>query len=225
MLDIWTPLILSFKLAIITTLFLVVIGTPLAYLMHIKKTKFNFLIEAIIGLPLVLPPTVIGFYLLVALSSNSTLGLFFEKLFNLKLIFSFSGLVIGSMIYSLPFMIQPILSGFRQLPVNFRTSAMLMNKSELQILLKVILPNIKPAFITAIALTFAHTVGEFGIVLMIGGKIPQETLVASIAIYDQVEALNYSAANFYAIILVVFSFIILSITYFLNNSYDKSQHK
>jgi molybdate transport system permease protein len=212
----WTPIVLSLQLAGLTTLLLLVIGIPLAYALYRSKNQFKFVLEAIISLPLVLPPTVLGFYLLVAFSPQNALGKFMQDYLGLELIFSFTGLLVASVLYSLPFMVQPLQSGFKQLSSSLMEAGQTMAKSEWAILRYILLPNIKPAILSGIVLTFAHTMGEFGVVLMIGGKLPGETLLASIAVYDQVEALNYGHANFYAGILLLISFAILCLTYFMN---------
>lgn len=218
----WTPLLLSFKLAFVTSLLLFLICIPLAYWLYRSRSRFTFLLEAIFSLPLILPPTVIGFYLLIFLSPNHFVGASLKEYLNIDLVFSFTGLVLGSLIYSFPFMLQPLLSGMRQLPTSYYEAALTMGKSELCILKKIILPNIRYAALSGLVLTFAHTIGEFGVVLMIGGKIPGETKVASIAIYDHVEALEYGAAHEYALILLLISFIILSISFYLNRSNARS---
>lgn len=211
------PFYLTFKLALITTVMLFLIGVPLAYWLAFSKIKSKILVEAVVGLPLVLPPSVLGFYLLIAFSPANGFGGFIEKYFDLRLVFSFPGLVIASMIYSLPFMIQPIQSGFRMLPSNLMDASYLLGKSKLTTLVKVLLPNIKASLLTACILSFAHTIGEFGVVLMVGGNIPGETRVISVAIYDQVEAMNYGLANLYSGILLAFSFLVLTIVYLLNH--------
>jgi molybdate transport system permease protein len=164
-------------------------------------------------LPLVLPPTVLGFYLLLALSPGSWFGSLAVTVLGKPLVFSFEGLVIGSVLYSLPFMVYPVQSGMKGLSPRLYEAAQSLGKSNLQILWDVVLPNIRPSLLAGLVLTFAHTVGEFGVVLMIGGSIPGETRVASIAIYDEVEALNYSSANKYALILVGISFLALTLLY------------
>src|SRR5690606_30346444 len=173
---------------------------------------------------LVLPPTVLGFYLLLAFSPENGFGRFLETYLDIRLVFSFPGLVIASMIYSLPFMIQPIQAGFRAIPRNLIEAAYILGKNKRTTLLKVILPNVKNSLLTGIILTFAHTVGEFGVVLMIGGNIPLETRVISVAIYDQVEAMNYSQANIYSGILLVFSFLVLLGVYLINNRTVQSSY-
>ncbi len=217
----WSPLLLTLKLAMVTTIILLIIGIPLAYWLSKTTSKFKIFIEAIISLPLVLPPTVLGFYLLIAFSPKSYIGNFLNSHFGLELAFSFTGIVIGSVIYSLPFMVQPLQSGFKTIPKSFTESAYLLGKSKFTTLLKVELPIIKSSVLTAIILTFAHTVGEFGVVLMVGGNIPNQTKVASIAIYDEVEALNYNNAHLYAGILLIVSFSILLMLYFQNNKSSK----
>lgn len=211
----WSPLLITLKLAFITTSFLLVIGIPVAYWLAYGNSKVKFLFEALIALPLVLPPSVLGFYLLVAFSSQSTFGEFLSSQFDLNIPFTFSGLVIGSVIYSLPFMIQPIQSGFQQLSPSLKEASYTLGKSRWQTLIRVLLPNIKGALLTGIVLSFAHTIGEFGVVLMIGGNL-DETRVASIAIYDSVNRLDYATAHTYSFILLMVSFTILMLVYLFN---------
>jgi molybdate transport system permease protein len=172
-------------------------------------------------MPLVLPPTVLGFYLLLAFSPDSQLGLLLENWFGLSLAFSFQGLVIASVIYSLPFMVHPVQSGLSSLPQSMRDASRVMDKSYFSTLLRVELPNIKPSLLTGVVLSFAHTVGEFGVVLMIGGSIPDRTRVASIAIYDEVEALNYHSAHQYSLVLLALAFLVLLTVYLVNGGYLK----
>ena len=214
---IWESLWLTLKLASITTLLLFIIGTPLAYWLSATKSKTKPIWETLVSMPLILPPTVFGFYLLIAFGQSSFLGKFLEDVFGLQLVFSFSGLVLASFIYSLPFMVHPIQSGFSSLPVYLKEAAYSLGKSKITTFFKILIPNIKPALLTGIVLSFAHTIGEFGVVLMIGGNLPGETRVASIAIYDEVEALNYSNANTLSLILFVLSFCILLCVYLINN--------
>ncbi len=218
----WDPIILTFKLALITTVILMIIGIPLAYWLAFTRSKIKPVFETLISMPLVLPPTVLGFYLLIVLGPNSWLGNWLNEMFGLKLVFSFEGLVIGSIIYSLPFMVHPIQAGFNNLSPHLKEASTLLGKSNFTTLIKVLIPNIKPAILTALVLSFAHTIGEFGVVLMIGGNIPRETKVASIAIYDEVEALNYGAAHNYSLILFSITFIILLILFVNNKSYLKN---
>jgi len=223
MLD-FEPFYLTLKLALTTTVLLLALGIPIAYWLAFSPTRGKVVLEALIGLPLVLPPTVLGFYLLLAFSPENGFGRFLETYLDIRLVFSFPGLVIASMIYSLPFMIQPIQAGFRAIPRNLIEAAYILGKNKRTTLLKVILPNVKNSLLTGIILTFAHTVGEFGVVLMIGGNIPLETRVISVAIYDQVEAMNYSQANIYSGILLVFSFLVLLGVYLINNRTVQSSY-
>ena len=204
-----SPLLLTFKLAFVTTLILVLIGIPLAYWVSFTRSRSRYLIEPLISMPLVLPPTVLGFYILLLFSPRSSLGNFFDTVLHIKVVFTFLGLVIGSVLFSLPFMVNPIKAGFQSFPKSLIEASYALGKSKGETLLKVILPNIKPALLTGIIMAFAHTIGEFGVVLMVGGNIPGETQVASIAIFGEVEALNYANANLHSSILFLISFMIL----------------
>ena len=217
----FTPFVLSFKLAAIVTLILFVIAIPIAWWLAFSKSKSKPFIEAIVSLPIVLPPSVIGFYILFALSYNSPIGAFFEDTFGIKLVFNFTGLVIASCFYSFPFMVQPLQGGFESLNKNMLEASFVAGKSKFQTLLHVAIPNIKPAIITAIIITFAHTVGEFGVVLMVGGSIPGETKVASVAIYEMVEIMDYSMAHIYSAIMLGMSFIVLLGVYMFNQKHKK----
>ena len=190
----WSPIILTLKLALITTAFLLIIGVPLAYWIAYGRSRIKPLVETLVTMPLVLPPTVLGFYILIAFSPNRPFGGFLNDYLGLRLVFSFEGLVVASIIFSLPFMVHPILAGFRQLPSTLMEASYVLGKSKLVTLFRIQLPNIRAALLTGIVLAFSHTIGEFGVVLMIGGNIPDQTKVASIAIYDEVEALNYATA-------------------------------
>ncbi len=212
----WSPLILTFQLAVVTTIILVFVSIPIAYWLVHTRSRIRPLIETLVSMPLVLPPTVIGFYFLLAFSPSNVFGQWINDTLGIKLVFSFAGLVIASVIYSLPFMVHPIQSGLSSLPSSQSEASFLMGKSRLTTLLKVQLPSIKASLLTGVVLAFAHTIGEFGVVLMIGGSIPGRTRVASIAIYDEVEALNYDVANFYSFVLFVITFLILFAVYFLN---------
>ena len=215
------PFIISFKLAFITTLILFFISLPLAWYLSQTKSKVKPFLEAITALPLVLPPSVLGFYILWALSYNSPIGAFFEEQFGIKLVFTFYGLVIASCFYSLPFMVQPLQSGFESLNKNMLEASYICGKSKFETLFKIALPNIKPSLITAIIVTFAHTVGEFGVVLMVGGSIPSETKVASVAIYEFVETLDYTNAHIYSAIMIIMSFLVLLSVYIFNQKQKK----
>jgi len=214
---------LTFKLAGITTVLLLFIGVPLGYALAFTKSRFKPIIEAIVSMPLVLPPSVLGFYMLVFFSPRDGFGKWLDETFDLRLVFSFEGLVVASIIFSLPFMVHPIQSGFSTLPKNLMDAAYTLGKSKLNVLFHVLLPNIRPSLLTGIVISFAHTVGEFGVVLMMGGNIAGETKVASIAIYDEVEALNYAAANSYALTLFVISFAILLFVYGVNKHFLKAE--
>ncbi len=217
----FAPFLISFKLAGITTLILFFISLPLAWYLSQSKSRFKPILETITALPIVLPPSVLGFYILWGLSSNSPIGAFFEEYFGIKLVFNFTGLVIASCFYSLPFMVQPMQSGFESLNKNILEASYICGKSKLETLFRVALPNIKPALLTAIIITFAHTVGEFGIVLMVGGSIPNETKVASVAIYEFVEIMDYTNAHIYSIIMIILSFFTLLGVYIFNGKQKK----
>jgi len=210
------PFLLSFKLASLTTLILFFISVPLSWYLSQTKSKIKPFLEALTALPIVLPPSVLGFYILVVLSQNSPIGTFFEEYFGIELIFNFTGLVVASCFYSLPFMVQPLQSGFESLDKNMLEASYISGKSKFETVIKVALPNIKPALLTATIITFAHTVGEFGVVLMVGGSIPQETKVASVAIYEMVEIMDYTSAHIYSGIMVAMSFMVLLGVYIFN---------
>lgn len=212
----WQPLWLTLELAALTTLLLLLLGIPLATWLARPGFRLKAVAEAIIGLPLVLPPSVLGFYLLLAFSPAQGLGRWLESALGLRLVFSFPGLVLGSMIYSLPFMVQPLQAGLEAVPASLKEASYTLGHSRLMTLLRVQLPQIKPALLTGIVLSFAHTIGEFGLVLMIGGNIPGQTRVASIAIYNEVETLNYAAAHTYSLLLLLLSFSILLSVYLFN---------
>jgi len=216
---------LTFELAAITTVLLLCIGIPLGYYLSQTNSRFKPIIEAFVSMPLVLPPSVLGFYLLLAFSPKNGFGAWLEKNFDIRLVFSFEGLVIASVIFSLPFMVHPIQSGFGALGKSLKEASYTLGKSPFETLWFVLLPNIKPSLLTASVITFAHTVGEFGVVLMIGGNIAGETKVASIAIYDEVESLNYAVANQYAFTLFVITFAILLFVYAVNKKMIKSEFR
>ncbi|MGM0622458.1 MAG: molybdate ABC transporter permease subunit [Campylobacterota bacterium] len=218
----WEPFILSFKLAGVTTIILFVISLPLSWYLSQTKSKIKPTIEAITALPIVLPPSVLGFYILWALSHNSPIGNFFDETFGIKLVFNFTGLVVASCFYSLPFMVQPLQSGFESLNKNMLEASYLSGKGKLTTIFKVALPNIKPALMTAMIVTFAHTVGEFGVVLMVGGSIPGETKVASVAIYEFVEIMDYEMAHIYSGIMLFISFVVLLGVYLFNGENKKT---
>jgi molybdate transport system permease protein len=212
----FTALSLTLKLASLTTGILLIVATPLAWWLARTRSPLRVVVEAVVALPLVLPPTVLGFYLLLAFSPNGFLGRWLETVIGEKLVFSFSGLVIGSLVYSLPFAVQPLKDGFagpgrRPLEVAATLGASPFNR-----FLTVALPLARPAYLTAGVLAFAHTLGEFGIVLMLGGNIPGRTQVLSTVIYNHVETLHYGEAHALALGLLVFSFLVLLLVYILN---------
>jgi len=213
-----TPITLTLKLAAITTLLLLLVGLPLAWWLSRGRAFFKIVVEAIITMPLVLPPSVLGFYLLLAFSPQHGLGKWLHDSFDIQFVFSFKGLVLASVIYSMPFMISPIKSALQQLPLSLEQASYSLGKSKWQTFINVLLPNIKPSLLTATVLTFAHTLGEFGVVLMIGGNIPGVTRVASIAVYESVEQMDYPAANFYSLILFAITFVLV-ISVFVFNKY------
>jgi len=206
----------TLKLAIVSTAILMLLGAPLAYWMSKTKCRLKPVLEAFIALPLILPPTVLGFYLLVVMGRDGPLGGLLDIAGVGQMVFTFSGLVIGSVIYSLPFVVQPLQNTFSMIGKRPMEVGATLGKSPLESFLTVVLPMAKGGFITAFVLGFAHTIGEFGVVLMIGGNIPGETQVLSVVIYDHVEALDYASAHLLSGGLVLFSLIILSIIYTYN---------
>ncbi len=210
------PLLLSIKLAAITTLILLPVATPLAWWLANTRSAWKPPIQAVVALPLVLPPTVLGFYFIVFLSPNATLGRFWVELTGTSLTFSFTGLVVASVVYSLPFAVQPLQSAFETLGRQQFEAARTLGASATDAFLSVVLPLSLPGFVGAAVLAFAHTLGEFGVVLMVGGNIPGETRTVSIAIYDHVENLEYAAAFQLSGILLVGAFVILAAMFFLN---------
>lgn len=212
----WDPVLLSLQLAGVTTLCLLVLSIPLAWWLSRLPARYRHPLQALVSMPLVLPPSVIGFYLLLSFSPAYFAGRFVRETLGLDLAFTFAGLVVGSILFSLPFMVNPILSGFDSLPKSLSEASYVLGKSRWETLWLVLLPNLRPALLGGTTLTFAHTMGEFGVVLMIGGKIPGETRVASIAIYDEVEKLNFAGANAYALVLFAISFLLLLALFAVN---------
>jgi molybdate transport system permease protein len=208
-----TALFLTLKLALLTTIILLVLGTPLAWWLARSQWRFKFLLEALIALPLVLPPTVLGFYLLLSLGPRGFVGRLMQALGGEALAFSFSGLVVGSVIYSLPFVVQPLQDTFHAIGKRPLEVAATLRASPLDRFLTVVLPLAKSGFITASMLGFAHTLGEFGVVLMLGGNIPGETQVLSIAIYNHVESLEYTQAHLLSAGLLLLSFLMMLTVY------------
>ena len=216
----WQALLTTVKMAGLTTILLLILGTPLAWYLAKMQSRFKVLLEALVALPLVLPPTVLGFYLLIAFAPQSALGQLWQQMFGYQLAFSFSAIVIGSLLYSLPFVVQPLQKAFEQLGDNYLQAAAVLGAGPIDRFFHVVVPMTKASFITAASLGFAHTVGEFGVVLMIGGNIPGETQVLSIAIYDHVEALEYSQAHWLSGGLLLLSFVMLMTVYGLNRRFS-----
>ncbi|MDE6885477.1 MAG: molybdate ABC transporter permease subunit [Helicobacteraceae bacterium] len=214
-------MLLTFEIATITTLILLPLGILLGYIIaYCKKT---LILEVLVWLPLVLPPSVLGFYLLIAFSPNNFLGRFLLERFDLKFVFSFEGLILASIIFSLPFMVNPLKEGYRNLPKSLQEASYLLGKGKFYTMLFVLLPNMKSSILLGIITTFVHTIGEFGVVMMIGGNIKNETRVASIAIYEEVDSLNFSLAHKYSFSLFLVTFILLLVIFYINKRYFKEQ--
>ena len=216
-------LVVTLKLACLTTLILLLLGTPLAWWLARSNWRFKFLLEAVIALPLVLPPTVLGFYLLITLGPHGPIGGSLVAMGGKPLAFTFTGLVLGSVIYSMPFVVQPLQNAFTTIGQRPLEVAATLRASPIDRFFSVVIPLARSGFITAAVLGFAHTVGEFGVVLMIGGNIPGETQVLSIAIYDHVESLEYVHAHWLSAGLLLMSFILLIVVYALNRRYTVAQ--
>lgn len=212
----WQAFGLTLQLAAVVSLLLVAIGIPIAYWLTYSRWRWKFLIEAVVALPIVLPPTVLGFYVLMALGSRSPLGRWWESLTGHTLAFTFEGLVIGSVIYSLPFAVQPFTAAFSGVDSGLLRASASLGQSPLQTFRRVVLPLSKAGLVTGFALSFAHTLGEFGVVLMVGGNIPGVTRTVSIDIYDRVQEAEYASANSTALVLLIISFVVLSIVYGAN---------
>jgi molybdate transport system permease protein len=212
----WEAVALTAQLAAVTTLCLLLIGSPVAWWLARSKHPLKPLVEAVVALPLVLPPTVLGFYLLVFLNPDSVLGALWLKITDETLTFSFAGLVVASLVYSLPFMVQPLQTAFVAIGDDLLEAAATMRASPVDRFFSLVLPLTRRGYLAAATLTFAHTVGEFGVVLMIGGNIPGETRVLSIAIFEHVEMVNYPAAHSLSLGLLLFSFVVLAVVYGLN---------
>ena len=209
-------LLLSLKLALVTTIVLLFLCTPLAWWLASTKSKFKVILEATFALPLVLPPTVLGFYLLVLLGNGGVLGDIWFSIHDETLAFSFVGLVIASIVYSFPFVIQPLQNSFESIGRQPLRVAETLGARKWDAFLTVIFPLARRGFLNASVLGFAHTLGEFGVVLMVGGNIPEKTRVISIAIYDNVEQLNYAQAHFLSLLLLALSFVLLLLLYSFN---------
>ena len=212
----WTPLWLTIQLASVTILVLLIVGTPIAWWLAFTKSRFRTLVEAVVALPIVLPPTVLGFYLLIALGPFGWLGKPWLQLTGSPLSFTFTGLVIASSFYSLPFVVQPLHGAFEAVGKKPLEAAWALGASKVDVFFSVASPMAIRGYLSALVLGFAHTLGEFGVVLMVGGNIPGVTKVLSIAIYDHVEVLEYSQAHFLSAFLLIFTFLILTIVYTIN---------
>ena len=212
----WSAIWLSLRLAAIVCLILLVVGVPVAYWIAFSRRRWKFLVEAGVALPLVLPPTVLGYYMLLALGPRSPLGRIAESLFSARLAFSFPGLVIASVLYSFPFAVQPMVNAFESVDRRLLDAAAVLGASRSRIFRTIILPIAKGGVITGAVLSFAHTIGEFGVVLMVGGNIPGVTQTISIAIYDEVQTLDYALAARTSVLLLIFSFATLTFVYALN---------
>jgi molybdate transport system permease protein len=212
----WQAFWLTIRLAVLVALVLLIIGIPIAYWITFSRWRWKFIAEAVVALPIVIPPTVLGFYVLVALGPRSPLGRWWELLTGHSLAFTFEGLAIGSILYSLPFAVQPFAASFSAVDRQLLAASGTLGVSRWGTFFRVILPLSTAGLVTGIALSFAHTMGEFGVVLMVGGNIPGVTRTVSIDIYDQVQASNYGSANQTALVLVLIAFVVLSLVYALN---------
>jgi molybdate transport system permease protein len=219
----WQAFRLTIELALIVSAILFAAGLPLAYWITFSRWRWKFLVEALVALPIVLPPTVLGFYLLVALGSRSPVGVWWQSLTGHTLAFTFTGLVIGSVLYSMPFAVQPFAASFALVDRKLLAASATLGASPLRTFFRVVMPLSVPGLVTGVALAFAHTMGEFGVVLMIGGNIPGLTRTVSISIYDQVEASNYAGANAMALLLLAFCFIVLAVVYGLHRRTPKQK--
>jgi len=220
----WGPILLSFKLAMVSTLVLLVLCFPLACLFAFKPFKYKAIVEALTTLPIIIPPSVLGFYLLMILSPNNAIGGFFQKVFHIRLAFTFSGMVIAACIFSLPFMFQPLAAGLESMDKSLIEASYACGKSRIQTFISIILPNIKSIVLMAMVMTFAHTMGGFGVFLMVGGSIPGKTNIASIAIYEKVMELDFASANTYSLFLLAVSFAVLGIVFKLKRRKSNGVH-
>jgi molybdate transport system permease protein len=212
----WQAFRLTIELAVVVSAILFALGLPLAYWIAFSPQRWKFLVEAVVALPIVLPPTVLGFYVLVALGSRSPLGRWWQSLTGHTLAFTFTGLVLGSILYSLPFAVQPFAASFSSVDRKLLAASATLGASPLRTFFRVVVPLSVPGLVAGVVLTFAHTMGEFGVVLMVGGNIPGVTRTVSIGIYDQVQASNYASANAMALLLLMFCFAVLTVVYGLN---------
>ena len=215
----WQAIGLSLRLSALTTLLLLVLGLPLAYWLANSRRRWKFLVEAVVALPIVLPPTVLGFYVLMAIGPHSPLGQFYESIFGHRLPFSFQGLLLASVLYSLPFAVQPFTAAIGTVDPRMVEASWCLGVGRLATFFRVTLPLARPGVLTGIVLSFAHTVGEFGVVLMIGGNLPGVTRTVSISIYDEVQSLNYALAGRTSLAMLLFSFVVLAVTYGLQRRF------
>ncbi len=218
----WSPIWLSFKLAGITTLILLILCLPIAYWLSKGSSILKIIVETLLTMPLFLPPSVLGFYLLIAFSPNHGLGKWIMQSFHIQLVFSFPGLVLASLIYNLPFMIGPIKSGLKLIHNSLAQASFMLGKNEISTFFKVLLPNARSSVFTGMVQTFAHTLGEFGVVLMIGGNIPGLTRLTSMAIYDSVEKMDYASANTYSLILFGITILLIFLVFIFNKQISKN---
>jgi molybdate transport system permease protein len=219
--NLYGPLWLSVQLAAVTTVILILVGTPLAWWLAQTATRWKPVVQSVVAMPIVLPPTVLGFYLLILLGPEGAIGSWWVRLTDSALTFSFAGLVVASCVYSLPFAVQPMQNAFEDLPVRVLERAWTLGASRLDAFFSVAVPLSVRGFVSAAVLSFAHTLGEFGVVLMVGGNIPGETRVVSIAIYDHVESLEYAAAHRLSLLLLVFAFAVLFAMFALNRRWSR----
>lgn len=215
----WQAFWLTIRLATVVTGILLALGLPLAYWIAFSRWRWKFLVEAVVALPIVLPPTVLGFYVLIALGQRGPLGRWWQAMTGHTLAFTFTGLVIGSVLYSLPFAVQPFTASLSAVDSRLLAASAVLGASKLRTFFRVMAPLSVSGLVTGVALSFAHTMGEFGVVLMVGGNIPGATRTLSINIFDQVQDLNYAAANTTALVLVAIAFVLLSLVYSLNRSW------
>ncbi len=209
----WIAIALSLRLAATTTLVLLVVGLPLAAWLALSPRRGRWMIDAVVALPLVIPPTVLGFYVLVALGPRSPLGRGYESLVGSPLVFSFEGLLVASVLYSLPFAVQPFAAAFAAVDRSLIETAWCLGASRTKTFIRIVVPLARPGIIAGAVLSFAHTIGEFGVVLMVGGNLPGRTRTVSVSIYDDVQAFDYARAGRTAALLLVFSFVVLATTY------------
>lgn len=215
----WTAISLSLLLSTSTTIILIVLGIPLAWWLAGTRWRWRFLVEAVVALPIVLPPTVLGYYVLMSISPRSPIGQMYESLFGQRLPFSFQGLLLASVLYSLPFAVQPFVSAFATVDRRMIEASYCLGAGFKETFRRVVLPLAWPGVMVGIVLSFAHTMGEFGVVLMVGGNVPGVTRTISVSIYDQVQSLDYEAANRTAFAMLLFSFVVLALTYALQRRF------